>query len=91
MRVQFTSDDVVGCVELGLGRLLKDGPLDGYEPVNRPPVQTVGSPLWRRLMGPPPKAELLLSAAVQPSRLLEKHLAEAPHEVVVANHRTRSL
>jgi hypothetical protein len=71
-RAQFTSDDVVGCVELGLGRLAKDGPLiDAYEPIARPPNSAVVSRLWRGLVGPPPKAELRLSAAVQTSPLEE--------------------
>jgi hypothetical protein len=62
---QFTEDDIVGCLELGLGRMHRDGPIDGWEPLIRPAVRTFTGRLWQRLTGPRPLAELRLTASAQ--------------------------
>jgi hypothetical protein len=62
--LQFSSDDIVGCVELGLGSLSSSGPLDDWQAVTTPPDQTVSGSLWRRLTGPPAIMELRLRAEV---------------------------
>jgi hypothetical protein len=55
----------VGCLELGLGRMRRDGPIDGWEPLIRPAVRTFTGRLWQRLTGPRPLAELRLTASAQ--------------------------
>ena len=63
---QLTADDIVGCVELGLGRLSKDGALDGWQPVVRPKSLSIGERLWQLVTGPPKQAELRLRASAMP-------------------------
>ena len=62
--LQFTTDDAVGCVELGLGRLSKESPLEGWQSVTRPRTLSLSDRLWQWLTGPPPQAELRLCATV---------------------------
>jgi hypothetical protein len=63
-------DDVVGCVELGLDNLLRQGTVDKWEPIARQPdsLGLLGR-LWRSMAGPPQQAALKLTATMEGSNL----------------------
>jgi hypothetical protein len=64
--VQFSADDVVGCVEISLNRL-RCNQVAGWQPIVRPMIpsqQGVLDQIWKYLNGPQPKAELKLKASL---------------------------
>ena len=65
---QFSSDDVVGCVELRLERLRHEGQLDTWEPIVLPRIPStldLLGRLWQGIAGPKQQAELKLTLKVE--------------------------